>query len=398
MNENFIKYFNTILPGSEQQAFYDMINSPEKVKSGFRVNKILAPSNDFLEDEFEDLEGISWSQDGYFYKDDITIGKTKSYENGFIYPQEPSSQVAVPLLDVQDNQIVLDMCASPGSKTSHIASIVKNKCFIVANEIDEKRAQTLKHNLRRFGVVCTAITSIRPQYFAETFPNIFDRVLVDAPCSGEGMFFKFPAVIKHWNIKTIKFNAVRQRKILDFAFRALKPGGKLVYSTCTLNLDENEKVIESFLQRFEGNAKLYPIDAKYKKLFSESGGGVKIWPHKYQTGGFFAAIIGKNFATPNSSQSKEMAKSAKKQAWEICKESEVNMVKRCVSDLYNTDIDFSSRYKVVKNNDAYYMQPIEYYKLFSKMPVKSLGVCIFKTENGTKKATDEFRRWLSANQ
>ena len=214
MNKKFEDYFKNILKEADYKEFISQIKSGS-VRRGMRVNRLLAP---------------------------LGINEVKSDFTKLLEPCE--------------GDYILDLCASPGSKTTQIASEVGNRAVVIANEITPNRYVRLRENLQHFGVVCHAITGLDPGFFAKNYPNTFDRILVDAPCSGEGMYFKFPAVIDHWNPKTIRFNAKRQRKILTDAFIALKPGGRLVYSTCTLNLEENEKVVAHILKKFFQNAEI----------------------------------------------------------------------------------------------------------------------------------------------
>src|SRR3989338_2266864 len=235
MNKKFEDYFKNILKEADYKEFISQIKSGS-VRRGMRVNRLLAPLGiNEVKSDFTKLKNIPWSPDGYFYESEESIRNTVGFKEGKIYSQEASSQIAVELLEPCEGDYILDLCASPGSKTTQIASEVGNRAVVIANEITPNRYVRLRENLQHFGVVCHAITGLDPGFFAKNYPNTFDRILVDAPCSGEGMYFKFPAVIDHWNPKTIRFNAKRQRKILTDAFIALKPGGRLVYSTCTLN-------------------------------------------------------------------------------------------------------------------------------------------------------------------
>ncbi len=400
MKSDFFDYFERVLSEEEMAAFKRQLSRPARL--ALRVNTLLMDDEpEILKKYFKNVEKIPWSPHGYFYESGVSIGNTELYEKGKVYSQEASSQIAVELLDVHPGQTILDLCASPGSKTTQIAAVCENDAFVIANEVADDRHRNMKNNLKHFGVICTALTNLDPAYFATSHPNIFDRILVDAPCSGEGMYFKFPAVIHHWNIKTIRFNAKRQKRILLRAFEALKPGGKLVYSTCTLNLEEDEKVVEHLLKVQDGNAE---IVSKW----------LKIWPHEFQTGGFFACAITKKKATARATPPLEMfqrrdkknfkmhaGRSEAKAMWQICDEKESRRVLDDLSNLLKDelkgkDMTCPDHYLIVKHGEIYFFQHEIFYQKFSALPIRSLGIPVLVThEDGTKKTTEEILRWLN---
>lgn len=420
MNQKFTDYFAQILPSEELKDFLAQVGKKGKVKKAFRINTLLCKNDPRkFKKTFQKIEKLPWSDTGYFYESEISIGNTEEYAKGWVYSQEASSQIAVELLDVKKGQMVLDLCASPGSKTTHIAMKLKNDGFIIANEIDPERYSKLRNNLRHYGSICHAISSLDPAYFATHYPNTFDRILVDAPCSGEGMYFKFPAVLDHWNMKTVKFNAKRQKQILTRAFQALKPGGKLVYSTCTLNLEENEKVIQFILKKFFGNAEIENIDMKKLGLAPKGKGSskepiIKFWPHIHRTGGFFACVITKKEATETkkkepkikltSRQRRQAAHKTKnkrsdaKASWKICSRKETMSIEKMVeAETGVKNFTIPENFVVVKKGNIYFLQPRAYYKRFAQVPVRLLGMPLLVTydEVGKKRATSECLRWLN---
>lgn len=412
MNQRFIDYFQAILSQSEFEAFLGQIEAND-VKRALRINTLLVKSpKECLGSEFKKIKRIPWSPDGYFYESDESIGNTEAFKKGEVYSQEAASQVAAYLLEPKKNDYILDMCASPGSKTTQIASMVANSALVIANEVAPDRFVKLRNNLHHFGVVCHGITSLDTMYFAENYPNTFDKILVDAPCSGEGMYFKFPAVIKHWNLKTVKFNAKRQKKILTDAFLSLKPGGRLVYSTCTLNMEENEKVVADILKKFFGNAEIVNADMKKIGLYVKGGTRktfepmLKIWPHEFGTGGFFACVITKKTPTEirsdvtgprlTAKQRKQAAhKNQKKdvrEGWNICMKKEVLSVLNNLSKQAGVkSISLPNEFAVTKKSKEYYLQYYSFYKRFADLPVKSVGI---KLVDEKGKATPEALVWL----
>ena len=413
INQKCLDYFKNLLDEEEFEMFIAQMKGEGALKKALRINTLLAKKGKKeIAGDFTKLEKIPWSENGYFYESQESIGNTKSYKEGKVYSQEASSQIAVELLEPQEKDYILDLCASPGSKTTHIAANIQNNAAVIANEIAPDRYVKLRNNLRDFGSVCHAITALDPKYFAQNYPNSFDKILVDAPCSGEGMYFKFPAVLQHWNIKTVKFNAKRQKKILAHAFEALKPGGRLVYSTCTLNLEENEKVIAHILKKYFGNAEIVNIDMKKIGLYAKGGeykakeSMLKMWPHKWNTGGFFACILTKKAATEEKKRdvskahltSRQRRQEAHKKerinvrsGWKPCQAKEALSVLTMLNKHCDAEVSLPEGFAIVKNNGEYFLQHHSLYRKFAHMPIRSAGVKILDAH---QKPTSDALRWL----
>lgn len=187
-----------------------------------------------------------------FYIDDMVqhLGNHPAHAAGLFYMQEPSASSAVEVLDVKEGDWVMDMCAAPGGKSTQIAAKLNHTGFLVSNEIEIKRAQILLSNMERLGFGECMITSAHPQELAREMTGWFDKVLVDAPCSGEGMFKKHSKAMADWSVEHVQACAMRQKQILDSAYIVLKQDGVLVYSTCTYAKEENEEVIAAFLAKY----------------------------------------------------------------------------------------------------------------------------------------------------
>ena len=201
--------------------------------------------------------------DGFLAPADLQSGKHPLHAAGLYYFQEASAQLPVELLDVAPGMAVLDLCAAPGGKSTQIAAKLQGSGVLLSNEIEPARAKILLSNLERTGVINAIVTRMSPRALAHALPESFDRVLVDAPCSGEGMFRKDPAAAAHWSPEHVRACALRQGKILSDAAATLKPGGRLVYATCSFSQEENEGVVIDFLQgrqdfRLLGTHRLYP--------------------------------------------------------------------------------------------------------------------------------------------
>ncbi|MCD8201052.1 MAG: hypothetical protein LUD47_03185 [Clostridia bacterium] len=195
-------------------------------------------------------DGVAAPEGGLdaFYYDFDGIGKRVEYSQGLLYPQEPSAMFAAGYLGVKPGDRVLDLCAAPGGKSTQIAEALRGGGVLYSNEINAARARVLLSNIERHGVKNCVVTCVSPHLMAERFVSYFDKVLVDAPCSGEGMFRKEPEAIANWNKKNVEACARRQKDILESAYGMLRGGGTLVYSTCTFSEDEDEGVVEWLLK------------------------------------------------------------------------------------------------------------------------------------------------------
>ena len=233
--------------------------SSKPLKKSIRVNTLKTDVKEIKSRLKEyDLKQIPWCGEGFWLKGK-SIGNIEEHFLGYIYMQEAASMIPPLILDPKD-EIILDMCASPGSKTTQLAALMKNKGLIIANEPKIDMLKPLSINLQRLGVSNTVMTRMEGRFFK----NEFDKILVDAPCSGIGAIRKSPNTPLMWNPDAIKRMAGIQRQLIDVAFSILKENGTLVYSTCTLEPEENEAVINFLLDKYD-NAKLEKIDLDIKR-------------------------------------------------------------------------------------------------------------------------------------
>lgn len=193
-------------------------------------------------------ERVPWAEGG-FYTAAEKVGHFPAWHAGLFYAQEPSAMCAAPLLAVKPGERVLDLCAAPGGKTTQLAAAMRGEGVLVANEYVFDRARILSQNVERLGVRNAAVVSADPAALAARLPQYFDKILVDAPCSGEGMFRRDETAIAEWSVQNVERCIVRQREILDSAAQMLAGGGTLVYSTCTFERGENEDQVAQFLVR-----------------------------------------------------------------------------------------------------------------------------------------------------
>lgn len=224
------------------------------------------------------FEPVSWEECGYYYfgSDEIKLGNQVFHEAGAYYIQEPSAMLPVAMLDVRPGDKVLDLCAAPGGKSTQAAGYMEGEGLLVCNEIVPSRAAILSRNIERMGVRNAMVLNETPQRLRDTFVDYFDKILVDAPCSGEGMFRKNPEAVNEWSIDNVNKCAARQDEILDCAASMLRCGGTLVYSTCTFSREEDEDCIERFVNRHPD----------YEVIKTD-----KIFPHKMRGEGHFCAKL-----------------------------------------------------------------------------------------------------------
>jgi NOL1/NOP2/sun family putative RNA methylase len=286
-----------------KDEYEDFIKSYEDHKAqGLRVNTLKIDMEGFQKISPFHLDKIPWVKEGFYYGATDRPGKHPYHEAGLYYIQEPSAMAAGELVDPQPGERVLDLCAAPGGKTTHMAVRMQQQGFLLTNEIHPARAKILSQNVERMGITNAVVTNETPARLAERFSGYFDRILVDAPCSGEGMFRKDPDACAEWSIENVAVCAGRQMDILEHAGTMLRPGGRLVYSTCTFSPEENEGVISQFLKK-NPNFEVEDI-----QVFEGFGRGrrdwvpdgvadlektIRIWPHHVQGEGHYIAVLRK---------------------------------------------------------------------------------------------------------
>jgi len=254
-SEMLFSRYRSIIPDFSQ--FMEYIDRP--LVQSFRINTLKAKRDDILS-LIRDLKVrvLPFYTDGFLLCDKMKLGNHITHTLGLIYVQEVASMIPVTVLDPSPGEVVLDLCAAPGSKTTQIAQSMENTGLLVANEMSRKRIRGLIFNTKRCGLLNESVISLRGQRIDKVLPEYFDRVLIDAPCSAEGTIRKSKAVLYHWGLQNIRRMARVQRGLIVSGFRALRPGGIMVYSTCTIAPEENEAVVAYLLEKFP-EAELLPI-------------------------------------------------------------------------------------------------------------------------------------------
>ena len=271
--------------GPEYEEFLKSLERPRAV--ALRMNPLKVseiPSLPFLGDP------VPWEPMGYYYAPQARPGLHVYHEAGVYYLQEASAMAPVSLLDPQPGERVCDLCAAPGGKTTQIAGRMMGQGFLLCNEINPKRAKILSRNLERMAAANALVTNEHPANLASRFPGFFDRVLVDAPCSGEGMFRKEEAAVTDWSQETVEMCARRQGEILHSAAQMVRPGGRLVYSTCTFAPEEDECAVAAFLA---AHPEFTPETVEAPWFVPGENGSHRMWPHKLLGEGHFAAVLRK---------------------------------------------------------------------------------------------------------
>ena len=279
--ELFLKRMEMQL-GPEYPEYLASLERPRAVALRFNPQKGKAPELPFA------TFPVPWEPLGCYYEPTARPGLHPYHDAGVYYLQEASAMAPAVLLNPQPGERILDLCAAPGGKTTQIAGKMGGQGLLVCNEIHPKRAKILSQNVERMAISNALVLNEAPATLAQRFPGFFDRILVDAPCSGEGMFRKEAAAVADWTEELVDMCARRQGEILDAAAKMLRPGGRLVYSTCTFAPREDEEAVAAFLERHPDFAP-EKVDAPW--FTPGENGSFRLWPHKLLGEGHFAAVL-----------------------------------------------------------------------------------------------------------
>ncbi|MYV05083.1 RsmF rRNA methyltransferase first C-terminal domain-containing protein [Furfurilactobacillus milii] len=294
----FAEKYSTLMDESEAKDFLASFDQP--IHQGFRVNPLKAnavPENVSLSDP----TGIPTGYYGH------VSGHTPAHTTGVVYNQEPSATYVGAVVDAQPGERILDLCAAPGGKSTQIAAGLQQQGLLMTNEIFAKRAAVLAENMERFGVANAVVLNETPAHLSKQLANFFDKVVVDAPCSGEGMFRKDPDAVQYWTPDYPLECATRQREILTEAVKMVRPGGQLIYSTCTFAPEEDEQmmawVLKSFpdfelvsLPKLPGLEAARPQWANNNSELSKAG---RLFPHHMDGEGHFIAKLMRHSSETN---------------------------------------------------------------------------------------------------
>ncbi len=274
----------------------------EKRLYGLRTNRLKLSAKEFRQISPYSTEPVPWIDNGAYYEGDLRPAKHPFYYAGLYYLQEPSAMTPANRIEINPGERVLDICAAPGGKSTELGAKLGGSGVLFTNDISNSRAQALLKNVELFGIGNAVVMSEAPYKIANKLPEFFDKILIDAPCSGEGMFRKDPAVMRAWTEKSNDTYSALQREIIDACVRMLKPGGEILYSTCTFSPKENEESVSYLLDNYpeftliditpyegfsEGLTEYGNKNADLKKC-------VRIWPQRMKGEGHFMAYFKKS--------------------------------------------------------------------------------------------------------
>ena len=301
--------------GREYDAF---IASYDKERSqGLRVNGLKADPAEFAKTAPFSLNPVAWAAEGFAYGAEERPGRHPYHDAGVYYIQEPSAMIAASLLNPQPGEMILDLCAAPGGKSTQAAARLGGEGLLVSNEIHPARAKILSENVERMGLTNAVVTNESPERLSAYFPEYFDKILVDAPCSGEGMFRKHEEACSEWSPENVELCAKRQDNVLDKAAAMLKKGGRLVYSTCTFAMQEDEGSVARFLlrhpefsikeaHRYDGMEPGRPDWAGTEPVPDGMEKTIRLWPHKLHGEGHFLAVLEKTGEVPEGYRARSL--------------------------------------------------------------------------------------------
>lgn len=370
------------LLGSEYESF--AASYERERQYGLRRNPLKGSEEEFGKAIPFPLEKIPWAREGYYYEAGFRPGRHLLHEAGAYYIQEPSAMAVAEALSPKPGERILDLCAAPGGKSTQIAGRMQGQGLLVSNELIGERARVLSQNVERMGIANCVVCSEKPERMSARFPAFFDRVLVDAPCSGEGMFRKDETAGEEWSPAAVEMCADRQAMILEEAAKMVRPGGVLVYSTCTFSPEENEGTVSAFLHVHE---EYYIEETVFEGVFSPGRGDwidapaagiehtLRLWPHLIRGEGHYVARLRKRGQRPEETQCfaaklrKEQVQrfegenaAAEKETWKINGDKKLcKLVEGFLRDELGINGTWMARHpgRIVKFGDQIYLVPEE---------------------------------------
>ena len=377
LNQNFINTIAQELPAHlSMDDFIDYCGRP--LRRSIRVNTLKISSDDFIrlmQPKGWSFEAIPWCNDGYWInvETDEQLGNVIEHLQGLFYIQEASSMLPPTALfnGLIQADCILDVASAPGSKTTQIAALMNNQGLLVANEYSASRVKVLHANVLRMGVYNTALTHFDGRVFGEYLFEKFDAVLLDAPCGGEGTVRKDSDALKHWDIKDVVAIADTQKALILSAFASLKPGGTLVYSTCTLNRLENQAVCHFLKDSFPDAVQFESLSGLFagaEKACTEEG-FLHVWPQIFDSEGFFVAKITKSAAIPRLALAPKLQKNFPFSAANL---KQQQALRDYFADTF--DIHLPTAGQIMTRDEEFWLFPDEFTDFIGMMRFQRIGI------------------------
>ena len=414
--------YRPLVPEDELPALEESLHKP--LLQAFRLNPLKTDGSalEGMSSRYGwNLEPSAFCPEGSRVRSAQTLpSMTNEHRMGYYYIQDSASMMPVMLYDtdrLQDSPLILDLAASPGGKTTHLISRSLDKGPVVANDSSASRIPALKTVLKTWGSISHAITQFPGESYGDWFPNTFDLILLDAPCSMQSLVSLDSHPMRPITEREEKALAQRQTALLKSALKALRPGGQIVYSTCTLSPDEDEAVVDAILKVFHG--KVHVADAAeripwpapglteaYGKEYDSSvRGAVRLWPHRYETAGFFACLLDKDdyFDTePGIDRTDAPYRSWEKSSFASVKASDMAELSAWLKDQFGLSLMSlceTPEAVIMNRGNEFWMLPQRYIETFSTLPSKSVGMRLAtKTTGGFVPDNDWICRFFSQTE
>ena len=396
--------YRPLVPVDELDALEESLHKP--LLQAFRLNPLKTDRN-ALEEMSQryrwNLEPIAFCPEGFRVRSAGTPpSMTVEHRMGHYYIQDSASMMPVMLYDtdrLKDAPLILDLAASPGGKTTHLIGRSLDRGLVLANDSSASRIPALKTVLKNWGSVNHAITQFPGESYGDWFPNTFDLILLDAPCSMQSLVSLDSHPMRPITEREEKALAQRQTVLLQSALKALRPGGQIVYSTCTLSPDEDEAVVNAVLKSFPGKVHVcdaaeripWPapgITSAYGQQFDPAvKGAVRLWPHRYETAGFFACLLQKTDYFKNGREHSETRpyRPWEKSSFSVAKASEISNLAIWLKDSFGLTMDdlcHETGTTVLKRGEEFWMLPERFLETFPTLPCKSIGMRIAGQSSG----------------
>jgi len=369
--EEFVAKMQELMGEEEFNSYLESYKKPRFY--GLRVNTLKISVEEFKKISPFHLEPVPWTADGFYYREGENPGRHPYYYAGLYYIQEPSAMLPGAAIGVKPGDKVLDLCAAPGGKSVQMAAQLMGQGLLVANDINSERVKALVKNIELCGVRNAIVLNESPDKLAQKFQGFFDKIMVDAPCSGEGMFRKDEDAVKSWEKYKCEKCCSMQWDILQQVDKMLKPGGVILYSTCTFSPEEDELMIERFMDSHRGNYELLEIPktggieggrnnwASGRYDFSKAA---RLWPHRLNGEGHFAALIRKlelHERTDDSYNQAGLYASQSNMSWEkahvISNQEDLSNFNKGLADFIQAETNLNLKGIVFQKGNNFYFLP-----------------------------------------